>query len=227
MAISHVNLIRGNNLALRDGPLAISSVSLVFCEAGPILFDTGQFTARRHLLRQLAAHDLTAADVKAVFLSHLHFDHCHNVDLFPGARIFLSRTEWDYAAAPHPNDMAIPWLIREQLQRNDITLLEGEGELCPGLRYFPAPGHTPGSTALRFEGADGVVVLAGDAVKSPAEILRGRSELSYGDPDLGVATIARIVADADIIVPGHFQQLRKHGDRFVWDESNELGVVIR
>lgn len=227
MAVSYTTLIRGNNLALRDGPLAISSVSLVFCEAGPILFDTGQSSARRPLLRALAAQNLAPADIKAVFLSHLHFDHCQNVDLFPQARVFLSAREWAYSESPHPNDVSIPWLIREQLGKGEVTLLEGEGELCPGVRFFPAPGHTPGSTALALETGEGRVVIAGDAVKYPGEILRGGCDTAFGDTALGAASIARIVEMADLIVPGHFQPLRKRDGRFVWEESNELGLVIR
>ena len=30
------------------------------------------------------------------------------------ARVFVSAREWAYSESPHPNDMAIPWLIRER-----------------------------------------------------------------------------------------------------------------
>ena len=140
-------LVPGSNLRLKDDFLGISSVVLVEGRAGPMLFDTGGFVSRMGLLKALRVRGLEPRDIGTVFLSHLHHDHVHNIDLFSHARFVASRWEWDYAGAPHPDDIFVQWGIREQLSRSIVELVEGEGEIEPGIAFFPAPGHTPGLTA--------------------------------------------------------------------------------
>ena len=143
-------LLSGNNLRLRHDFLGISSVTLIHGKKGPILFDTGGFISRFGLLEALASRGMRPADIPTVFLSHLHHDHSHNVDLFPHARFIVGKREWDYAASPHPDDLLMPWGIREQLAKSRVELVEGGGALDEGVEFFPAPGHTPGCLAVRL-----------------------------------------------------------------------------
>ena len=76
MTLDYDIIVRGNNLALRDGYLALANATLVFTPDGPLLFDTGHYCNRPTLLSGLQHHGLAPGDVRAVFLSHLHFDHC-------------------------------------------------------------------------------------------------------------------------------------------------------
>jgi N-acyl homoserine lactone hydrolase len=228
MAIDYDIIVRGNNLALREGFLALANATLVFSGDGPLLFDTGHYCNRPALLNGLARHGLKPADMWAVFLSHLHFDHCNNIDLFPGARVFVGKREWDYARTPHPDDMFVPWLIHEQLQKHTVEFLDGEGRICDGVTYFPAPGHTPGSFALALDaGNKGRVVLAGDAIKYAKETLTCRCDMGFDAPETGTATIKRIIATADRIVPGHFPELVKTDGVLTWTETAELPLLIR
>ncbi len=227
MSVTYHVIVRGNNLALRDAFLGISNVVLVFAADGPILFDTGAFGLRPAVVKGLAKHGLTPADVKTVFLSHLHWDHAHNIDLFAAARVVVGRREWEYAAAPHEGDQFIPWMMREQLQRHHLELLEGEGALGDGVRYFPAPGHTPGCYALALDTDAGCVVLAGDAIKYAKEAITGQCDMAFDTIEAGTATIARILAMAERIVPGHFPELRKTDNGFVWDEAAEFALLVR
>ena len=221
-------IVQGNNLALRDGYLGISSVVLVWGPGGPILFDTGAYGARPALLKGLARHGLKPADVKTVFLSHLHYDHAHNIDLFPEARIVVSRREWEYAENPHPQDLAVPWLMRDALRRHELELIDGDGQLAAGIRYIPAPGHTPGCFALVLDTADkGCVVLAGDALKYAKEAIIRACDAAFDTVEAGTASIGRILDMADRIVPGHFPELRKTDSGFVWDAPAEFPLLVR
>jgi N-acyl homoserine lactone hydrolase len=221
-------LITGNNLAYADGALGISSVVLVTTADGPLLFDTGHYGNRPALLRGLARHGLTARDVPRVMLSHLHWDHSLNVDLFPGAEILVSRRELDYARAPHPEDSHLPWGILEQLERHRVTELHGPTELAPGLAAFPAPGHTPGLYALALETPDrGRVVLASDAIKYPKEVMTGEGDLVLDTIEASRASIALILAQADRIVPGHFVEMRKVGNSWTWDQPAAFDLRLR
>ena len=102
MAPSYEILVQGNSLRLRDGFLGISTIGLIHTGTGPILFDTGGYVTRLALLRALADRGLKPADIPLVFLSHLHFDHAHNVDLFTHSRFLVSKAEWDYVDNPIP-----------------------------------------------------------------------------------------------------------------------------
>ena len=228
MTATYNVILKGNNLTLQDGLLALSNVTLILTAEGPFLFDTGHYCQRRLLLRELGRHGVEPKNVKGVFLSHLHFDHCHNIDLFPSACVFVSAREWEYAKQPHPNDISIPWLIHEQLGNNKVEFLDGEGSISASVRFFPAPGHTPGSFAIVLETKDkGRVVVAGDAIKYAKEIINRRNDIVYGSVEQGVATIELIVQIADRIVPGHFPELIKHEKGFTWEEVGELPLIIR
>lgn len=229
MTIDYEILVKGNNLRFSCGYCGLANLTLVKTELGPMMFDVGHTVNRQGLVAGLKARGLTPSDVPYVFLSHLHVDHVMNIGLFPfSTKVFVSRAEWDYAAEPHPDDPWVPWLIREQLQKYDLQLLDGEGELLPGLRYFPVPGHTPGCMALTFESGDrGRIVLAGDALKFPREMLQEGSDHAFDSHENASASIRKILAMADRIVPGHFPEMIRRGDTFLWDEPAELTLLIR
>lgn len=230
MPIRHEVLVPGSNLSFEGGFFGFSSVVLV--RAGPelVLFDTGHHPTRGLLLEALRARGLAPGDIGTVFLSHLHFDHANNIDLFAGARFVLSRREWDYAARPHPDDHFVPWLVHEALERfaGRLELVGDEGEIAPGLRHAAAPGHTPGLQTLSYEAASGErVAIAGDAIKTLKEALARRCDMAFDTLEAGTRSIERILANADRIVPGHFPELRREGDAWTWDEPARLNLIVR
>ena len=229
MAVDYDIIVQGNSLKSTGGFLGFSNVTLVHTREGPMLFDVGHLANRDALVNGLARRDLKPADIPRVFLSHLHFDHVGNVDLFPfSTKFYISRSEWDYAAKPHEDDVYVPWMIRERLQQYDLTLIEGSGEFEPGLRYIAAPGHTPGGYVLVLDTADkGCVVLTADSLKGPKEALTGNPDQCYDTPEAGAKTIQHIVTIADRIVPGHFSELIKRDGVLVWEEPGELHLLIR
>ena len=228
MTVAYDVIVPGNSLRLRDGFLGLSSIVLVQTEAGPMLVDCGHHVTRGALIEGLQRNGLTPDDIAVVFLTHLHFDHCNNIDLFPGARVLVGRREWDYAEAPHPDDDFVPWLIKEQLRRHRLELVDGEAEICAGVRHLPAPGHTPGLMALVIDTDDrGRVVLASDAIKHVKEALTERCDMAFDTVEAGTATIRKLLAIGDRIVPGHFPELIRRDGAWVWDEPASLNLVIR
>ena len=228
MTIDYEIILRGNNLRLGEGFLGLSNATLILAPDGPIMFDTGHYCNRATLLAGLKRRGMTPADIKTVFLSHLHFDHCNNIDLFPDATVYVSRREWDYARAPHERDNFVPWLIHEQLQKHNIKFVEGEGRITDGVTYFAAPGHTPGSYALELDSdTKGRVVLAGDAIKYITEVMMRRSDFVFDTVNNSAITIGRILESADRIVPGHYPELIKRDGVFVSDEAAAITLVVR
>jgi N-acyl homoserine lactone hydrolase len=222
-------LVQGNNLRLKNDFLGIANVTLIRGQDGLILFDTGGYISRLGLLKALRDRGLVPADIKTVFLSHLHFDHAHNVDLFAHARFVVSEREWEYAAHPHPGDLLMPWGIREQLLKSKVEFIKGEGQLDRGVNFFPAPGHTPGCYGIELDTADrGRVVIAGDAIKYAKEAILKRCDMAFDEIDVGTRTIQRILERADRIVPGHFPELIRQADgSFFWEEAAPFELLIR
>ena len=229
MAIRYELLLNGNNLSFHGGFFGFCNVVLVWAdERTPLLFDTGHYCVRKGLLKGLAERGLDPAKIPHVFLSHLHFDHCHNLDLFPNAKVWVSRTELEYAVRPHADDTNVPWKIRELLDGMDTMVIDGDGTVLPGIEHFAVPGHTPGSQALRFRNEEGkTVVLAGDAIKYAKEVIAEASDLVFDNPENASASIRRITGQADVIVPGHFTSLFKRNGRWLWDEPSSLEILIR
>ena len=223
-------ILQGNNLAIADGYLGLCSVTLVHTDEGPLLFDTGHFGTRPGLVRNLGLRGVKPEDIKFVFLSHLHFDHVNNMDLFPRAKVFVSALEKEYAVRPHPDDPCVPWMLQEQMAKHDVTVLrDPTGELFPGIQFHHMPGHTPGSYVLSLDTPDrGRVVLAGDALKYPKELLARQSDMVFDSVQNSTISINKIAVMADRIVPGHFLEMVKDENLvFTWDNYANFTLLIR
>lgn len=222
-------IVKGNNLRLADGYLGMTNLTLIKGNDGYILVDVGHTVNRLALERALAARGLKPKDIRRVFLSHLHNDHVMNIDLFPySTEVFVSRTEFEYAASPHPDDPWIPWMVREQMSKYKLHLLDGPGEFQSGIRYVPAPGHTPGCYALILDTADkGRVVVAQDAIKFPKEALNGRVDHAFDTQERAAETIKMLLPLADRLIPGHFNEMYRENGSFTWDGTMEFPLVIR
>jgi len=111
-------------------------------------------------------------DVEHVILTHLHWDHAGNCDLFSEARLWAQGAEYRYAMTPgrfFRKSFLAPlsgWEYPPPYLLPNLSFIEGETELMPGIRLLPVPGHTPGSQAVLVDTEDGTYCIAGDAVMS-------------------------------------------------------------
>ncbi len=121
-------------------------------------------------LSHLHRRRIDPAEVNAVILTHLHWDHCSPVlGAFSQAQIYVQRKE--YLAVTDPPH---PWFSRFTYPdtigrmgtdwRNRTTFLEGESTVYGGIRCVPMGGHTPGLQAVYVETRAGTVALPGDIV---------------------------------------------------------------
>ena len=85
---------------------AFCMIALVESEGRRIIVDTGHAGRRTELEDALRGRGLTVADIDTVFLTHAHFDHVQNFDLFPDATVLLHPREHRSLERPHPNDYA-------------------------------------------------------------------------------------------------------------------------
>jgi N-acyl homoserine lactone hydrolase len=201
--VSYDVLIPGFPGRTPRGFLGWSTTVLLGTPEGYALFDTGGSGDRPGLLRALAERGIERTDIRSVILSHLHFDHVANVECFPEAEIVLHETELDYFQGQRDMDVALPvFLIESLLRSRKLTFVSGELDVLPGIRMIHTPGHTAGHCSLALSVDGNCVVLAQDAVKHRGELETLTSAGAF-DPQAATSSIRRIIAMADIIVPGH------------------------
>jgi len=92
--------------------------------------------------------------IEHVIVSHLHFDHMSSaIDLFPNARIYLQKKEYETAVKP-PHPFFIGAYVPSIIVRLDGDLkartevIDGDAEILPGLKLIWIGGHTPGMQAV-------------------------------------------------------------------------------
>jgi glyoxylase-like metal-dependent hydrolase (beta-lactamase superfamily II) len=159
------------------------------------------------LTAQLARHNLTPADIGYLVHTHLHHDHTGLDDQLPAARILVQRAELQYAAAPL---FPFPFYDRVDIPKlvgplwNRIEILDGEGELFPGIRTVLTGGHTPAHQMLYVDLPSGTAIITGDAAYVADINVTQQVPMGYfvnlADVMAGLRRIAR---DGTHILPMH------------------------
>lgn len=111
------------------------------------------------------------ASVPYVIISHLHYDHCGDVEPFTSAKFVLQEEEmafWTGRFAPRAEFVRNIELrdIQRMLELNyegRVKMVDGLHEVVDGVWVQKVGGHTPGMQATFVRTAAGVVVLASDS----------------------------------------------------------------
>jgi N-acyl homoserine lactone hydrolase len=196
------------------GWLGYCTVTLFPLEDGWALFDTGHYNDRHLLLDALRKANVSPEDIRHVVLSHLHFDHCLNLPLFRKAQVYLSRAEREYARKVLSGDAvdpSIPDFWPSMLENHRVHAVDDGFRLSPTKRLRVFPGHTPGSMAMICDGPPRAAVC-GDAVKNAWEAVTGRSGVPLAGDAAAAGSIAGILREASVLVPGHDVPFVKNSD---------------
>jgi glyoxylase-like metal-dependent hydrolase (beta-lactamase superfamily II) len=148
-----------------------------------------------------------------VIISHIHWDHAGGADLFPKARVWLQREEYDYyvGAAGEPLHDAIDSLDSAMLhglhRAGRVRLAAGDSvEILPGITVYTGGKHTYASQYVGVNTPKGTVVVASDNLYlyenldrrvAIAQTLDAASNLAAQD------RMKRLAASPRLIVPGH------------------------
>jgi glyoxylase-like metal-dependent hydrolase (beta-lactamase superfamily II) len=187
----------------------ICSLTLLRDGQRTILFDAGPYRVRTGLIAALQTHGLVPEQIDTVFVSHLHWDHVENLDLFGHAEILVPRSEFDYAGAIRPSDWGTPPFVREILHGMRVTLLEDrEQEVFPGVTTLCLPGHSIGLMGLVVEQEREKVVIASDALWSARDAARGVPDVAFFDPKQGLDSLRKAMAAGTMYIPGHDRPFR-------------------
>ncbi len=172
---------------------------LIQTSNGPnILIDTGapldgSFTPdggyRLHVFSvvdELAALGLTPRDIQYLVCTHFDPDHAGGHDLFQWSELIVQRTHYDFARATQDPRFT---LTRSHWDHPSLRyrLVEGDGELLPGIELIETSGHVPGHQAVLVRlPHTGPVLLAIDAAAWAAE-LNPATRLENNGADLNPA----------------------------------------
>ncbi len=163
----------------------------------------------------LAGVGIDAAQVEQVFLTHAHWDHVGNLNLFPNAHFWMQRREMASITGP---DMTYPRIrgsyqmdeaqrLVELVYEDRLTFLDGDGTFAPGVDYILTAGHSAGQTALFVETTNGRLLLASDAVHYYVEFRDELPFAAFNDMKAMLASLRRVKAlvggDMDRMIPGH------------------------
>jgi glyoxylase-like metal-dependent hydrolase (beta-lactamase superfamily II) len=206
-------LVTGSGINFQQGDLALSTIALIRSQGSDgkevrTVVDTGHVGMRRNILEALVKHGLTVEEIDVVLLTHAHWDHVQNVDLFPNAKIVLSRTEWTSIQRDTPRDLMTPVWTKHLLPEDRVVLVEPGDDIIPGVELIAAPGHTLGCLALAIQLDQELAIITADAIPW-AEVARlERSALVFGDVEKSQETIRKLVKRADVMYPGHDRPFR-------------------
>lgn len=207
-----------------DGPMPLDYFVWLLRGGGrELVVDTG-FSAgvaakrgREHLRCPTEGLRLLGCDARAVrdvVITHLHYDHVGNFDLFPAATFHLQDLELRFATGRH----MCHEVFRNAFEVEDVVGIvrsvyggrvrfhDGDAVIAPGISLHLVGGHTMGLQVVRVRTARGWIVLASDASHYYANMEQGRPYpivYSLGDMVEGYQRVGELADSAAHVVPGH------------------------
>ena len=162
----------------------------------------------------LRALGCDASKVKDVVITHLHYDHVGNFDLFPAATFHLQDLEMHYATGRHMGEERhrfayeveeVVGMVRRTYEGR-VRFHDGDGEVAPGVTVHHIGGHTMGLQVVRVMTRRGWVVLASDASHFYANMEETRPfpiVWSVAGMVDGYARLRALAQSPGHVIPGH------------------------
>ncbi len=182
---------------------------------------------------------LVGVDPKKVtdlIVTHMHYDHVGNFDLFPKTTFHLQDMEMSYATGRHmrqktfrkPYDIEHVVGMVRQVYADRVRFHSGDVELFPGIGLHFIGGHTMGLQSVTVETKRGIVVVASDAAHMYPNFMEANpypTVFNVGDMLEGHQKLFRLAGgDPDRIVPGHDPLVM---DYYPPASAKLKGIVVR
>jgi glyoxylase-like metal-dependent hydrolase (beta-lactamase superfamily II) len=236
-------LIGPDNRAARSAGPKISrgvkimdvSCLLIKTPAHLVLIDTGFGPGARpviggipqnvgHLLPIMQKAGISPLEIDTLILSHAHPDHIGGLvdrngqPVFPHARHFIPRREWDFWWSNPDLSMVednFKQAVLAAIAKNLLPLrdrfelvVDGTG-IVPGIQLVSTPGHTPGHSSLIVTSGTQSMVCICDVLHWPREIthpdLASSSDMSLPRANISRhAILSRIVQSGALVFACHF-----------------------
>lgn len=180
---------------LQSGPLNVNTYFLVNDEGQAVVIDSGE-----NYKKVKAVEDAYNIKIKAVLLTHAHFDHCGNAKKLQddGAMIYVS--ELDASKLLNEDNLASDFGRKFEYLTADKTFNDGDViELCGfKIKIIATPGHTDGSVCFLVDN----LLFTGDTLFLGSV---GRTDFKSGNRNDLVQSIKKLFAlqGEYNVYPGH------------------------
>ena len=179
----------------------------------------------------LAPLGIKADDVTDILLTHMHWDHAGGIDLFPSARVWVQKDEYDYYAGDAWQSRTThggidPEDVLEIVRRNTqgkVTFVRGDDETSlSGIAFGIGGRHTWQSQFVSAQTPTRTVVLASDNMYLYENLDRHTAIAQTLDAASNLRTQERmrtLASEPRLVVPGHdpavFDRFPKVSERIV------------
>ena len=161
----------------------------------------------------LAGVGVRPEDVSDIVLSHIHWDHADGLDLFPKARIWIQKREYEYyvdangRALDRGIDSVDALMLHKAKRDGRVQLVDGDArEIIPGITVYTGGQHTFASQYAGVNTAMGTVIVASDNAYLYENLARHIPIAQTFDSAANrqaMARMARLASNERLIVPGH------------------------
>lgn len=178
---------------------------------------------------------IKAADISSVILTHLHYDHAGNIDLFPNAHFYIQEREVIFSTGRHmshsfvraPYNVEDVILLLKEIYQGKVVFVDGSYKISSGLHVHCIGGHCPGLQVVQVWTKNGWVVLASDAThfydnfekKHPFPIV-----FNVGEMLDGYDKLSELASSTDLIIPGHDPEVM---NRFAPPFDEVKGIIAK
>ena len=114
---------------------------------------------------------LKPEDITDIIVSHVHWDHMDGIDLFPKARVWIQRDEFEYYTNDSGRvknrgiDSVDAAMLAGMHRDGRVTLVDGDArEAIPGITFYTGGKHTYASEYVAVRTWGGTVVVASDNI---------------------------------------------------------------
>lgn len=215
-----------------------------------VLIDTGAGTSfgahGGHLADNIRAAGYRPEDVDVVLLTHIHGDHSNGLTIagravFPNAEVVVAKGDADAWLNPANRAKVRPesvHVVDEALaafapyrKAGRVRTFDGPGEVVPGIRAVPIPGHTPGHTMYELTAGGKTVRFIGDTVHAKdVQMAEPQITIRFDEDDAAArrqreALFADTAARGTIVAAPHtpfpgFGYIERNGNGYLWAPLN-------
>ena len=212
-------LTYGFSFGSDQGAFGLATNALLTVGNQTIVVDTGPSSRRSWLYDALQSKNLAPEDIDVVILTHMHWDHCQNTDMFRNARILVHPAELDYARNPNRSDFNVAQYMADIVDKMKVELVSEGDRVVEGISIVETPGHTIGHISVAVSAGGENVLIAGDALPDSGAVARGLPTNVFYDVEDARTSVEKMVTSAQIFYPGHDRPFRLDGDQISYLEG--------